>query len=488
MIRRNFNMLIYISIITSFFVLFFSGIADAKYLYVDIATGNDAVTYNDNSANRPWSTIGRAAWGSTSRSSPNSSQAAKAGDTVIVRSGTYNAAASSGQRYEPAYNPINSGLAGNPITFKSEGIVYLRSTNASGPVIGALNKNYIIWDGFIIDEQFVNTIPDTGPVVLWSANNCEIRNCNIKGFARWTDNHNAIRLEYTNNCIVRNNILWNVWDAAGINLNAAAIMTYATKDVLIEHNEIYNCETGIYLKGPSGGANINERATVRYNLIRNTGVQGIEAHRQYVAYIYQNVIRDAYQGRSASGIRVINFPNDPYGPSPANIRIVNNVIKGMYTALSIAVSSSGTGHLIYNNIIANVNDVYDALSTETARFSNKSVIDVEHNIYYSFRSIGNIGGNWYAFSSYKSTTGQDAAFPSSSNVDPLFVNLELNDFHLRTGSPASNAGIDVLDLNGNGNTTDRISAGAYITGTEVIGPTTGVFPRPQAGSFLLLLD
>src|SRR5690606_15483338 len=83
-------------------------LADAKVLYVDRNTGNDATTYEANSATSPWATIGRATWGSTNRSSPNASQAARAGDTVIVRAGTYSTAGTD-VRYDPAYNPANSG-------------------------------------------------------------------------------------------------------------------------------------------------------------------------------------------------------------------------------------------------------------------------------------------------------------------------------------------------------------------------------------------
>ena len=44
-----------------------------------------------------------------------------------------------------------------------------------------------------------------------------------------------------------------------------------------------------------------------------------------------------------------------------------------------------------------------------------------------------------------------------------------SDFKLRSNSPLINAGLDVLDLNKNGSTSDRITIGAYITGNEIIG-------------------
>ena len=49
------------------------------------------------------------------------------------------------------------------------------------------------------------------------------------------------------------------------------------------------------------------------------------------------------------------------------------------------------------------------------------------------------------------------------------MNEAAGDYRLQSGSPARNGGVDILDLNRSGSTTDLINMGAYITGTEVIG-------------------
>ena len=79
-------------------------------LYVNGATGNDSTTYSNNDSANPWATIGRAAWGSTDRSDPNSEEAAAAGDTVLVAAGTYNASAASGETI-----PAGAYITGNEI-------------------------------------------------------------------------------------------------------------------------------------------------------------------------------------------------------------------------------------------------------------------------------------------------------------------------------------------------------------------------------------
>ena len=70
-------------------LLLLSASIDAKTLYVNGTTGNDATTYESNSASTPWKSIARAAWGSTNYTSPNASQAAKPGDVVLISAGIY---------------------------------------------------------------------------------------------------------------------------------------------------------------------------------------------------------------------------------------------------------------------------------------------------------------------------------------------------------------------------------------------------------------
>ncbi|MCC6952673.1 MAG: hypothetical protein IT290_01005 [Deltaproteobacteria bacterium] len=62
------------------------------------------------------------------------------------------------------------------------------------------------------------------------------------------------------------------------------------------------------------------------------------------------------------------------------------------------------------------------------------------------------------------------------------MNLAGNDFRLQSGSPALTGGIDFLDLNNNGSASDAIARGAYITGNETIGRTTGSAPDTLAPS------
>lgn len=436
--------------------------AQAKILYVDAANGNDATSYAANSAGTPWASIGRAMWGSTSMANPNASQAAQAGDTVIVRAGVYTTSQMTATRYIPAYNPVNNGSYGNPITISAEGTVTLRSNTSGGgsPIIGAFNKSYIVWDGFYVDEPNIQTVSDTGPVVVWSSNNITIQNLTINGkTSGWNDNHNSIRIEDSRDSVIRNNRIFGNRNA-GMNANGSAIMLYTSTNITIEHNEIYNSGGGIFVKGANPGP-----FNIRYNLIHHIDGGGIliggvgTTVAQNGARIYQNVIRD-----NAEGITFIGYDS----VSPANIDVVNNTIHNCSNGgIFFKPNTAGYSDIVLrNNIIA---DSTRAIQGED--ISDLRAMSFSHNMYHGNSTVSRIAYTNYSFDSWRSTFGKDTT--GTSVVDPLFVNRAGDDFRLAAGSPAVNAGVDILNLSGNG-TSASVNLGAYITGNEVIGPTAQV--------------
>ena len=265
---------------------------EAKTLYVDGTTGNDTITYNSNSSSTPWRTIGRAAWGSTNRNAPNTTEAAQAGDTVIVASGTYSTVGTD-DRFGVAYLPANSGTSGNPITFQAQGTVVLTLSSSRGPVIGANARNYITWKGFTINEANAPTHADTGSVVFLSSTGSSAENLilNGNGDPGYGDNHPGIRIEHSVNIALRNNIIQNYRTSVVNQVNGAGIQVYNSKGLTIEHNEIYNCGSGIFLKAigfvgdvatPSEYSDMQD--VVRYNLIHDVA-HGLVHHRHFHAEI-----------------------------------------------------------------------------------------------------------------------------------------------------------------------------------------------------------
>lgn len=452
----------------------------AKELYVNGATGNDSVSYASNSASTPWRTLGRAVWGSASRTSTNSSEAARAGDVVNVAAGTYGTSATTNSRMTPIYNPANSGTANAPITIRANGDVYLTASAGAQPIIGTLNRSHIVWDGFILNEASIPTTPDTGPVVVWDSQHVTIKNARITGrVIGWNDNHVGIRLERASNITIANNVISGFTDTG---MNAACIMTYDVANSIFEHNECFNAVTGIFIKGDHPGDNLPQHGIViRNNYIRNVsnGIQfgGIgSASNLSMSYVYRNLLVDVTFG----GVIFIGYDS----VSPAKVMVVNNT----FHRVGLSSGNEGAGILLRpnyggyreltfrNNLVTN--SAAGVTAWDTAFNANTSATTFSHNNYYSNNAGAYIAYRTYSLSSWQSNFGKDTV--GTIAVNPQYVSS--TDFRLASGSPIRNSGVDVLDLNGNGSTSDTIPIGAYVTGNEVIGPTSSasafVAPSP----------
>jgi hypothetical protein len=459
------------------FLQFPYSVAHAKNLYVNGSTGNDATTWANNSASTPWRTIGRAAWGSTNRDARNGAEAARAGDIVMVMAGTYSGVGTN-SRNENLYYTENSGTAGNPIIFRASGNVVL-TQSGRGSMIGCYNRNYVTWDGFTINEAAALSSPDTGPVTLFMSTGCSIENLTLIGNGTDSlrmDNHTGIRIEASPNTTVRNSRIRNVYTGHNVN-NGACIQVYSSVGLLIEHNELSECGAAIFLKGGPWSGFSDRPSTIRYNYIHDIGEirSGIPLGNAIIAHagapytaanpvrIYQNIVRHSHGGCA------VLWPlstTDPFA-APQYAKFVNNTLDGCGTGLHIhSPLNVSSGHTFWNNIVTNSG--HAIAYNDNASNIIKSRVDLEHNVYFTYSPFAEISnGTTYTLPTWRSTYGQDGAAPASQSVDPLYVGA--GNFHLQAGSPARTLGVDYLDLNGNGSTTDIIPAGAYITGNETIG-------------------
>ena len=370
---------------------FFIATADGKELYVS-TNGSDSVSYADNSATQPWGSLRKAV------------QEARAGDTVLVSSGTYHTTSGGGTRNLPMYNPTNSGVSGSPITFRAVGEVILTASSpASGPIIGTYGKQYIIWDGFTLNEAQIPTRSDTGPVVVWESNNIEIRNLRINGItSSWDDNHNAIRLEHSDYVLVSGTYITGTRNVRN-NRNGASIMTYYANNITIEGNTFDNLGAGIFIKGVNAGPYV-----IRNNYFSNVDVDAISfggigtASGSFGAEVYNNVIID-----SNIGFTFIGY--DAY--SPANVNIHNNTIVRVNNGIFFKPSTTG-----YRNITINRNVFSDSsIAINGEDISDISNINFIDNIYYNFGTHNRINYTNRNFSGWQSlgkdTFGSQVANP-----------------------------------------------------------------------------
>lgn len=452
----------------------------AATLYVNNSgspTCSDATAKASNSAGTPWCTIYRAAKGVAPGGSPSASEAASAGDTVLVTAGTYSIAGT-GLKYEPAYNPVNSGTAGNLVTFQGVGTVTLTLSSSTGAVIGAYQKNYITWKNFTINEANAPSQADTGSVVLWESTGSTVENLSLNGNGDpgYGDNHPGVRIENSVSITVKNNIIRNYLTSVVNRVNGAGVQVYNSKGLTIEHNEIYDCGSGVFLKAigfigstPTPGEYSDMQDVVRYNLIHDTAY-GLVHHRHWhtasTVYVlwYQNIIRDVTMG----GITLWGFVGD----GPSNGRFVNNTVDGaVYGVYLKAEALTDTwNNLLQNNLIT-ASTTYAILNDGTGGTSSYELdrATFERNWYWTFGTFENSGSD-HTFATFQSAfTGQEAN--GTSGTDPSYVNQSGNNFHLSGGSAVLTAGRVVHSIGGSDGAT--IPVGAYITGSETIGVESG---------------
>lgn len=440
------------------FIALLSSPAFAKTLYVNADTGNDSVTYAQNSEASPWRTIGRAATGSTNRSSPNASEAAQPGDVVLIASGIYwESGYSDGRRFTVSLNPVNSGTESEPIVFRGVGDVYVRMlAGYRGGMIGCNARSYIVWDNFQIDDYYGGSTSDTGPVVFsGDAHHCQIINSDIKGhsgsyyhgYATYGGNYRGVSIEPANFITVKNNRIYQFTGGQ----NEAGIMMYDSNDNIVENNDIFNNGVAVFVKGIHDGRT-QARNIIRKNFVYNN-FTGIRILGSSDALVYQNIV-----------VAMGNHGGLWAGFSTSErTRFVNNTVYGGEMAL-VPQGPDLVNVQFLNNIVANaLNAIYNW------DVSSPSVQNVSYN--YNVYGNNNRHANYESgprptFSEWQSIYQLDL---NSVNADPLFVDAAGGDFRLAAESPARNMAPDILDLNQNGQTNDLVAAGAYVVGDEIIG-------------------
>ncbi len=333
-------------------------VADAAIYCVDEKNGSDSAS---GSVSSPWRSIAKA------------NRSVSAGDTVLIKKGTYS----------DVINPNKSGTASKPITYanhKSHDVL-IKGPGNDNPV--NLNRDYIVIEGLkikmsnppsngsqignILIRGDHNTIRDCevinpkdrfsersrgtremGVVISGGSHNT-IENCTIKYMS-----FNGIKLNSANHTTIRNNEIVDNYS------NSISITTSNSKfsGILIENNRLEGSSVsdgiqfnGNFDSGKYATDQSNQGAIIRGNVIYNHAENGIDLKGTKHILIENNIIHGAiadndgfqdgeYSHGGLGGITVGT------GSTSTDVIIRGNLIYDNYAAVRV-----NDGWKIYNNTI-----------------------------------------------------------------------------------------------------------------------------------------
>lgn len=379
--------------------------------------------------------------------------AARAGDTVTVRAGTYNETVS--------FRFSGSAVAGF-ITLQGTAGAILDGTGLSGAGIRINSRDYIRVTGMTV-RNFKGGGTPTGIDVAGSSSFIELRSNLIHNIE--SPNGNAHGIAFYG--------------------NASTPMTH----IVVEGNEIRDCRLGeseaLVLNGNIDGFTVarnavhdNDNIGIDFIGFEGTGPAGRDQARngvcvENVVYNISSATNPAYRGeRSAGGIYVdggrdiviernkvdncdigIEVASEHGGKATRNITVRNNFISRGYQGNLLIGGYAATRGMAQNVMVVN-NTTYGGTNGEIQLQYNCDGITIMNNILYARpdqRYISNgsrrntnvtVGSNFY-FGAGKTSPG---SFPDPRGRfgNPLLADPP-GDLRLMPGSPAIDAGSDLGD-------------------------------------------
>jgi parallel beta-helix repeat protein len=370
------------------------------------------------------------------------------GDTLLFRSGEYKCRST----YPTGLCPARSGEEGRPITFKAYKDEHVRLDCSKGAEWGVTNNgwSWIVFEGFeIVNREGYamkigvnnNNSKQSGEHV--TVRNCEfhhtssealfaistpyltIENCHTHDAER---SHGLYISRGCDNLVVRNVTSENNRGNSGIQINAAG--KGGAKDGLVERCILRGNAQGFSLMGV-----IN--CTFRNNVVYNNGFDGPRESgwREVIMWTY-GAKKDGPPGTICEGNV---FENNTF---------VNLVPEG-HKLSHIVHSKSGTKNCTFRNNIFAVRNlpVFTLSSFEGFAFEN--------NCLYRF-GPGDEVSKQGSLADFCKAGGLKAT--GNISGDPMFVDAEKGDLHLKPGSPCLGAG-----AGGNGKAPD---IGAWQSGGD----------------------
>jgi hypothetical protein len=365
---------------------------------------------------------------------------ARAGETVLIKRGTYNESESG------RVSVGNSGTAGNPITFAA----YPgdeRQVVITGATFRIAGKSHIVVRGLKVTGVTSASSPRgfsvEGPGTDITISGNETYDTYSSGIGVWGVSWSTDPTDYRHlfNVVVENNL---VRRACNGGYDECITVANGVNNIIVRNNEI--TESG---NTALGGEGIDFKEGVFGGQIAGNNVHGIVKVAIYL---------------DAAGVGI--------GPGGVeDIDISGNLVRNIATAEGILLSTEGPGNVrnirVFNNVVQGVNKNGLVLYRHPSGTGTATDITFINNTAYANTRYG-VRVDWPSASGvlvrnnigYLNGYGDGSVAAGSAatadhnlwGTDPLFVDAPAGDFRLRPGSPAvdmgSAAGAPAVDFAG----------------------------------------
>lgn len=339
---------------------------------------------------------------------PHAASRVAPGDVVHVLDGSYQ-----------GFYLTRSGTPSAPITFRAAGSnVRITSNNPVTPDgINLEGASHVVIDGFIVNERTRAGIR----AVL--ASHVTVRNCSLGYNGRW-----GILTGYVDDFTAENNVAHHSQIEHGI------YVSNSSDRPVIRNNVVYsNHGNGLHFNGDAtlgGGDGLIENALVEGNVIYDNGRgggSGINMDGGVNGVIRNNLLYDNH----ASGISLYRIDG---GAGASNNLVINNtIVQASDGRWAINIRDGSTGNTLRNNILYNLHPSRGAISIDAA---SRSGFTSDYNAVISRFTI-NDGSSVISLTSWQGLGYDQHSFVATPAQ--LFV-APGSDFHLRSDSPAVDAG------------------------------------------------
>jgi hypothetical protein len=406
--------------------------------YFVSTTGSDS---GAGTAASPWRTLQHAA------------DVVNAGDKVTVHAGNYT-----------GFYLDSSGTAAAPIEFDADPGVIVNQRNATTPDgINLESASYVSINGFTVTgmpRAGVRSVGDSDSLAKFVT----IRNVTATNNGEW-----GIFTGFVNDLLIESNTTSGSVDQHGIYVSNSG-----DRPVIRNNISFNNHDNGIHMNGDAsqGGDGIITGAVVTGNIIYNNGTgggSGINMDGVQNSLIANNLLYNNH----ASGISL--YQDDGGGGSSGDVVVDNTIIEASDARWALNIQSNSTNTTVRNNILLNNNPSHGAIDITS---DSLPTLSSDYNVVTS-RFTPDDGNTFQTLAQWQLTTGNDA-HSLVATAAQLFANAAGNDYRLKSGSPALNAGTssfappaDLLGL-------PRPAGGAYDIGAYELGALAGDFNRNGA--------